>query len=284
MLSPIIKKHIIKALTFFIFPKILRIQIKRHLRYFLGLMPTRPEFFYEHYIYYKTRQHFSDTYRKDLFSYRIISLGCNCFARTVPSLWGIKPRKNQGEVGYPFDLSNNYLEIIAKSIANDFKGYFKTLTFDNELNIWVTNNRMSQFCHEHDLTRNDKDKIIERFSQRIKNMQFVLHSDEKVALFINYFQPQYAPNDFQETYKLYNNLYNSLKTYRGDRKFKFLIVDAFGMLNKEPLSSEIELFSFKNLPQPYVWHLDECRCKPFGLNFEKQFIAKVLELLNQLQR
>ena len=74
MFSPVVKKHIIKACTFFIFPKILRKQIKRHLEYWFGLAQVRPEFFYEHYIYYKTREKFAQNYQQDLFSYKIISI------------------------------------------------------------------------------------------------------------------------------------------------------------------------------------------------------------------
>ena len=188
MLSPTIKKHIIKLFTFFIFPKILRIQIKRHLSYWFGLAQVRPEFFYEHYIYYKTRQKFAEQYQKDLFSYRIISLGCVCFARTVPTLWGIKPRKAQGEVGYPFDLSNSYLDAITKCLTTDFKDYFKDLKFSDQLGMWCTNNEHLQYCHEHDLTKNDRDKIIERFSQRIENLREILKSDKRPAIFINYYR------------------------------------------------------------------------------------------------
>ena len=35
----------------------------------------------------------------------IISLGCDCFPKTFTTIAGLKPRKKEGELSMPFDLS-----------------------------------------------------------------------------------------------------------------------------------------------------------------------------------
>lgn len=122
--AEILKKHLVKILTFWIFPSVLRHQTKRRLRHLLGMGPA-PETLWEKHVFEKRRQQFLDAqHEKNIYGYKIVSLGCDCFSRTIPTLWGIKPRKKQGEKGCPFDLSDNplpavvkYLETISKAIS-----------------------------------------------------------------------------------------------------------------------------------------------------------------------
>ena len=90
------------------------------MRYLFGI-DLKPESFSERRVYNKTQQQYQLKYAKtDCFAYRIVSLGCDCMSRTIPTLWGIKPRKKQGEISYPFDLSNNQLQGIVKNLREDF--------------------------------------------------------------------------------------------------------------------------------------------------------------------
>lgn len=131
-----IRKHIVKILTFWIFIPPLRKQIQRNLRYWFGI-DLKPESFAERHRYRqaqrKSLQHFAHT---DLFSYHIVSLGCDCFCRTIPTLWGLKPRKNQGELGYPFDLSNNALPGILKNFAKIFQNILPICTLTENIGIF----------------------------------------------------------------------------------------------------------------------------------------------------
>lgn len=134
--AEILKKHLVKILTFWIFPSVLRHQTKRRLRHLLGMGPA-PETLWEKHVFEKRRQQFlAAQHEKNIYGYKIVSLGCDCFSRTIPTLWGIKPRKKQGEKGCPFDLSDNPLPAVVKYLENDFKGYFNSLAYNKQLKSW----------------------------------------------------------------------------------------------------------------------------------------------------
>lgn len=90
-----LKKHIVKFLTFWIFPEILRKYAARRLRWHFGI-GTKPETLAERLNYQRhIKRARKEAATKNIFAYRIVSLGSDCFSRTIPTLWGIKPRKNK---------------------------------------------------------------------------------------------------------------------------------------------------------------------------------------------
>ena len=274
-----IRKHIVKILTFWIFIPPLRKQIQRNLRYWFGI-DLKPESFAERHRYLqaqrKSLQHFAHT---DLFSYHIVSLGCDCFCRTIPTLWGLKPRKNQGELGYPFDLSNNALPGILKNLREDFSEYFTNMYFNGK--HWYLPQSDSLFCHEDDCGQNDDDKIRERFTRRIKNFQNVIGHDVPI-LFINRYCP--ASNLTKEkAVDLYNELFEILLKKRKNKPFKLLIIDYQRQLPQKNLNSEIYILAPDYLPETYVWNYPEYRMSAAGLRFETEFIEISQKLINQMK-
>lgn len=275
-----IRKHIVKILTFWIFIPPLRKQIQRNLRYWFGI-DLKPESFAERHRYQqaqkKSQQHFAQT---DLFSYRIVSLGCDCLCRTIPTQWGIKPRKNQGEVGYPFDLSNNPLLGVMKNLREDFAQYFTEMYFDG--NYWRLPQSKSCFCHEDDCGANDADKIRERFSRRIANFRSVFQLDVPV-LFINHYYPYDEHLSSQEITEQYNQMYEILKNRRQGKPFKLMLIDYSGLLPKQTINPEVEIFIPEYLPHTYVWNYPEYRMSANGLRFETEFIEISQKLINQMK-
>ena len=253
--AEILKKHLVKILTFWIFPSVLRHQTKRRLRHLLGMGPA-PETLWEKHVFEKRRQQFLDAqHEKNIYGYKIVSLGCDCFSRTIPTLWGIKPRKKQGEKGCPFDLSDNPLPAVVKYLENDFKGYFNSLAYNKQLKSWWLADDEIVYCHEDDCTETSRSIVTERFAGRINNLRQILYQDTKPALFISHFNPMLAPADINETEQLYNRMYKTLQTARGKRGFRLMIVDTSGKLSAATnLLPESNLFSCPWLPQPYVWH------------------------------
>lgn len=282
--AEILKKHLVKILTFWIFPSVLRHQTKRRLRHLLGMGPA-PETLWEKHVFEKRRQQFlAAQHEKNIYGYKIVSLGCDCFSRTIPTLWGIKPRKKQGEKGCPFDLSDNPLPAVVKYLENDFKGYFNSLAYNKQLKSWWLADDEIVYCHEDDCTETSRSIVTERFASRINNLRQILYQDTKPALFISHFNPMLAPADINETEQLYNRMYKTLQTARGKRGFRLMIVDTSGKLSAATnLLPEIKLLSCPWLPQPYVWHQPECRYKKTGLKFEQLFIGEVIKILAEMQ-
>ena len=282
--AEILKKHLVKILTFWIFPSVLRHQTKRRLRHLLGMGPA-PETLWEKHVFEKRRQQFlAAQHEKNIYAYKILSLRCECFSRTIPTLWGIKPRKKQGEKGCPFDLSDNPLPAVVKYLENDFKGYFNSLAYNKQLKSWWLADDEIVYCHEDDCTETSRSIVTERFAGRINNLRQILYQDTRPALFISHFNPMLAPADINETEQLYNRMYKTLQTARGKRGFRLMIVDTSGKLSAATnLLPEIKLFSCPWLPQPYVWHQPECRYKKTGLKFEQLFIGEVIKILAEMQ-
>lgn len=282
--AEILKKHLVKILTFWIFPSVLRHQTKRRLRHLLGMGPA-PETLWEKHVFEKRRQQFlAAQHEKNIYDYKIVSLGCDCFSRTIPTLWGIKPRKKQGEKGCPFDLSDNPLPAVVKYLENDFKGYFNSLAYNKQLKSWWLADDEIVYCHEDDCTETSRSIVTKRFADRINNLRQILYQDTKPALFISHFNPMLASADINETEQLYNRMYKTLQTARGKRGFRLIIVDTSGKLSAAAnLLPEIKLLSCPWLPQPYVWHQPECRYKKTGLKFEQLFIGEVIKILAEMQ-
>lgn len=274
-----IKKHIIKVLTFWIFPQTLRKQTSRNLKYYFKIGP-KPESFLERYRYHKTQNQYIKKFKNiKLPSYKIVSLGCDCFCRTIPTLWGIKPRKIDGEKGYPFDLSNNPLQSIANNLQENFNNYFESLHFNGK--HWEITKDAILFCHEPDCGAEHEQTIRERFTRRINNLHETFE-DKTPIIFLSHYIPDLIDYNAEEIHNYYNQIYNNLLERRNNKKFVFIIIDYSHKVSSELLDNHIVLFAPPYLPESYVWNHPECRFSSLGLKFEKELIdlleKKILEL------
>lgn len=276
----LLKKHFIKLLTFWIFPRLIRRYFARRLRYYFGI-GAKPEMLSEYLSYNKAiKQSLKKHAGQNLFSYRIISLGSDCFSRTVPTLWGIKPRKAQGEVSYPFDLSTNVLSGIVKNLDEDFAHYFDTLCFNGR--FWELPGSQTVFSHEYDCAKQDEKRIRERFIRRINNLRQAF-KDEKPTLFIQHFVKGLNDCSPTQTAELYNRLYQTLSERRRKRPFKLLIVDYYRYIPATQLHPEMVLLAPDYLPDNYVWNYPEFKFRQSGLKFEKEFIGIIAELVAEMK-
>ena len=263
----ILKKHIVKFLTFWIFPEILRKYAARRLRWRLGI-GAQPETLAEHLNY---QRHIA---------YRIVSLGSDCFSRTIPTLWGVKPRKRQGEPGCPFDLSTNFLSGIVRNIEEDFANYFNTLHFNGR--FWEIARSNTVFSHENDCGPNDENTVRKRFSGRIDNFRRAL-ADVRPALFVHHFIRGLNDATPDETARLLNRLWQLLNDKRCGLPFRLLVVDHCNYIPAAELIPQICLFAPDYLPETYVWNYPEYRMSAAGLRFETEFIEISQKLINQMK-
>lgn len=276
------QKRLIKALTFWIAPKFLKKQAVCRLQYLLGLSPLKPATLCEQYAYLRAKRQFISRNRNlDIFTCRIVSLGNSCLSRTLPTQWGLKPRKNQGEPSYPFDLSVNTLPAVVKYLSNDFSGYFDDLYFDSAVKVWKNRTDGTIYNHDLDCSAADKAKFMARFELRINNLRHILEQDSKPAIFISHYNIN-TPTAADETYRLYDKLYRTLAAKRQNRAFKLLIVDLSGTLNAARLPPEVILCAYPHLPPSYVWYTDEHRRTKAGLSFELNLAQTLLNLIKQL--
>jgi hypothetical protein len=112
---------------------------------------------------------------------RFISIGNDCFSRTVLTRWGIKRTNKMGEKSHPFDLSIHPISTVINLLKNDFSGYLDTdlLEYDEKLGFPVNRSLNVQFNHEEgrEFAEDDFAKLRQFYTRRIGN----LHSDIAAA-------------------------------------------------------------------------------------------------------
>lgn len=196
-----------------------------------------------------------------------ISLGENCFVRTVLARHGLKPVKIHGEKSYPFDLCVSKIRGINKILSNDFNGYFEGLQWD-ETNLQWQNLELSlMYNHDKDCGVNDKQKLIDRIHGRIKNFQKLKESTKLIFVF--------STVDRNTSYKDINALFKILQEYFQGVSFKMVVANCSKTELKDVKRISRKIY-YKHIPHPYPnywgeWYVEEFYNSPQGKKFEKRF-------------
>lgn len=213
---------------------------------------------------YRCQRHFEKEFginknlpQKD---YHIVSLGTNCFARMTLNLWGLKPRKAEGGLSMPFDLSVHPLSAVIKYLNNHFAGYFDDIEFDEKNGYWVNPRDNIKFIHEKE---NNRQAFIERYQQRIENL-YAAFNDDKPCLLVCH-DCGIADGD-----KI-NELYNVLQNYCGHKKFKLLLAVFNGTVGK--CDENIKVYT-DNFPYKGYLYMDKnVKYTMAGFRFERPFVC-----------
>ena len=201
--------------------------------------------------------------------FHIISLGTNCFPRLTLTLWEMKPRKAEGELSMPFDLSVHPLDTIVQVLKTDFSGYFDDIVYDDEHGYWINPKLHIQFVHDHE---NDKQVFIERFQRRIKNL-FDVMQDDKPCLFVCHVFGDAHPQKV-------NELYEFLAQRFKHKKFKLVVAVFNGTLGK--CNENVKVYA-KNFPYKDYSYMDKkIKFTKDGYAFEEEFVACCREELLKL--
>ncbi len=171
-----------------------------------------------------------------------ISLGENCFTRTVLTRHNVKATKEQGELSMPFDLCVNSIRNTSKLIQNDFAGYFDNLEFDHDKNIYVNNSHCTLYTHDVDCSPQNPEKIITRYANRIANFRNIIDTQDAifVATSVN---PAINVDDI-------NSLYQELKAKYQHHKFKLIFIN----IAREEITDASKLnkdIVHAHIPHPY---------------------------------
>ena len=142
-----------------------------------------------------------------------VSLGKNCFVRCKLTTCGLKSKRKQGELSYPFDLCVTPALSVAAILENDFVDYFKDLKFDREHDYYINTKYDIKYVHDGELTR---DEFVDRYKKRIINFREISKNSNKIF----YMMSCYG-NDF--SIDSLNSIYKSLVKYRENKPFKFMI-------------------------------------------------------------
>lgn len=199
-------------------------------------------------------------------NYKIVSLGHNCFPRTVLTRWGLKPDKSEGELSMPFDLATFETFEITKNIENNFKNFFDNIEFKtsnsflDKKQYWIKAPDCIEFVHEKNLDKNDKFKLIETYKKRIENFNICLN-DPVSILFVQLL------GDCQDI----ENLYTIVEKIRNGKPFEFVVIDPFSVTN-----SKKDHLHILKIPYPHEKYQANWWSKPFYTSKEGQKFEKAI--------
>lgn len=202
--------------------------------------------------------------------YKIYSLGTNCYARVMTTAWGLKPRKKQGEVTLPFDISIHPLTSILKILNNSFQDYFDDISFDGK--CWMNQKYGIRFVHDN---IDDKEAFITRFQHRIENFYSVLKNPIP-TMFVCTVEQYYDT-------KIFADLFAYLQKMREGRPFKLFVInygntDISVPENVVLYSHKIETELEKDYMKPNLQYSEE------GFNFEYPLVLKIRKALGDLMQ
>ena len=210
--------------------------------------------------------------------YEIVSLGCYCISRTILTRQNLKPRKAQGELSCPFDLVIHPVKRITFNLKNDFSGYFDDLYFEKYKRHWFDFRKKgiwkktdgTAFFHDKDCNENDKEKIIQRISNRIDNFRTIM-KDKKPVFFVQ------ALKEEEDI----DNLYEELRNIRKENPFKLIVLDFKDIVKKDYPNISIIKIKFPTEKYEKYWDRKKYYESKEGILFEKSITQSVEAVINE---
>lgn len=203
------------------------------------------------------------------FKHQIISLGNNCMARTITTIYGLKPRKIYGEKTIATDqmFSPGIKELLHLWNTN-FEDFFEGLEFSKERNSWFLPKYNSYAPHEFQLS---KDEFIKVMKKRIKNFYEVIETD-KYAIFLR----------FENRDCSYENvvlLNNKIKEVRKNKPYKLVIVNHCNPIENINIENTIIINQPMTLSEKWQLELDTEEGRKFCASFINPII-KIIDNIN----
>jgi hypothetical protein len=209
-----------------------------------------------------------------LFEYKIVSLGLDCFSRTLPTRWGLKPPKSLGERTHPFDLSIHRYDAVREMVDTSFTGYLdpRHLALNDRPNVIHTRLNID-FNHEKGeaFAAEDFASFIELYRRRIEN--FLSDTRENHCLFVLHRRHEQPPL----------RLYDSLCRQMPHEHWHLLVVNTaqqpFARNQSVAIPDRLHL---AHIPFPYtgyVWHDAQHFTTAEGERFEAQVVKRIRELI-----
>ena len=199
--------------------------------------------------------------------YKIISLGWDCFSRTLPTWYGLKPTKDKGELSHPFDLAMHTLPNIIKILQNHFADYLDNVYYDEATQLWINNKYHIKYNHDNGLSL---DEFKNRYTKRIENFYQTIH-DAKNVFFI-----YHALNDDKQEDIL--QLVRELQNICDKTHFHLIVISHKWkkLLHCQNITLCYQPYPWKN----YSWWEND-HLTSQGVKFEHAIIDKLLKIIQK---
>ena len=154
--------------------------------------------------------------------YSIVSLGPNCYPRTVLTRTGLIKRKSQGQKSYPFDLAwYHSAKYVTEFLLNDFEDFLSDLRYSYVSSSWDSGNKIN-FSHEAFITDKEKSKLVRMYKRRINNFRKEV-KNKKPVLFLQILKDEKVGQDCINTFEALKQLCNG-------KKFVYVVIDCVNQL------------------------------------------------------
>ncbi len=165
--------------------------------------------------------------------YTIVSLGPNCYPRTVLTRTGLIKRKSCGRLTMPFDFAFVHkAKYVTDFLKNDFLGFFEDLHYSDFCKSFDSGNKIN-FSHEGYLAREEKSELIKIYRKRIENFKNEIEKDNPI-LFLQILKDEDVGEDCKRTYFI-------LKKLCENRKFAYVVIDLKDLIQPQKIPFEIYL-------------------------------------------
>lgn len=165
--------------------------------------------------------------------YSIVSLGPNCYPRTVLTRMNLIKRKNCGRLTMPFDFAYYHrAKYVTDFLKNDFANFFEDLHYSDFCNSFDGGEKIN-FSHEAYIPKTNKDQLIKIYENRIKNFRKEIKKSKPIV-FLQILQDEQVGEDCKNTY-------NELKKICGTRKFAYVVIDLKDIVQPHKIPFEIYL-------------------------------------------
>ena len=205
--------------------------------------------------------------------YSIVSLGPNCYPKTVLTRTGLMKRKKQGQPTMPFDLAwYHSAKYVTEFLNSDFDNFLVDLKYSDYSGSWDNGTKIN-FSHEAYIGPTEKHRLIQVYRHRIKNFRNELKKTKPI-LFFQVLKDEKVGEDCLNTF-------NTLKKICPHRKFVYVVVDCIHKIDGLNLPEDIY-----SLQLPFPNHENEANVfskefyqSPEGIKFEKDisdFIENII--------
>lgn len=210
-----------------------------------------------------------------------VSIGSDCFPRTVLTRWGFKKTAKMGEPTLPFDLAIHPLAAVRALLAEDFKQYFDGSLIIDPVKGYAVNTELGiELNHEKDpaFFENGKLELLSRYHRRVSNFKDVMSDTKPAICVVHMDEPQIA---------LLKDVATLIKARReGKETYVVAIYTPRPGLTPAPTAlcgAEDIIIIVEPYPFPkYTWYRQRHTFTLRGVNFEKTVADKLLKIVDDL--
>lgn len=215
---------------------------------------------------------------EDFENVEFVSLGEDCFARTLLTRWGLKKPAALGERSAPFDLSVNRLRVVTAMIETDFRRYLDPgdLGYSEKAGHCFNRRLGVQFNHETgpEYAADGFSPLIRRYLPRIERFREVMASDRPLALVFHGCRPHEGPLG-----EGLARLWDVIAARWGGANKRLIAVNTWPhgaeVRPTEALRPEIAVLDIAYPSPGYIWHPPRFAFSDAGVAFERQVTAFV---------